>query len=192
MLLGALLDVGLSVDALNAELDKLGIEGWSLHAERVMRGAISATRAHVDLAESPQPHRRLPDILAVLEASSLDRRDVKRAQSVFNRLAQAEARVHGVAPEDIEFHEVGALDAIVDVVGGVVGLRLLGIDELYCSALPAGGGTVRGAHGVLPAPAPGTLELLAMASAPLAGSSADRPMEMVTPTGAALVTTLAR
>src|SRR5438477_10825615 len=102
MLLGALLDVGLSVDALNAELDTLGIEGWSLRAERVMRGAVSATRAHVDLAESPQPYRRLPDILALLEASTLDRRDVERSQSVFTRLAQAEGRVHGVAPEDIE------------------------------------------------------------------------------------------
>src|SRR5205085_8770471 len=122
MLLGALLDAGVTVDALNAELDKLGIEGWSLHAERVMRGAVSATRAHVDLAESPQPHRRLPDILALLEASTLDRRDVERSQSVFTRLAQAEARVHGIAADDIEFHEVGALDAIVDVVGGVVGL----------------------------------------------------------------------
>src|SRR2546423_1486467 len=101
MLLGALLDAGLSVDALNAELHKLDIEGWSLRSESVMRGAINATRAHVDLAESPQPHRRLPDILAVLEASSLDRRDVERSQSVFNRLAQAEARVHGVEPGDI-------------------------------------------------------------------------------------------
>src|SRR5207302_8958464 len=110
----------------------------------------------------------------------------------FSRLAQAEAHVHGVAPEDIEFHEVGALDAIVDIVGVVVGLRLLGVEDLYCSALPAGGGTVRAAHGVLPAPAPGTLELLAMASAPLAAWPSDRPMEMVTPTGAALVTTLAR
>src|SRR5207253_1359899 len=185
-------DAALSLDALNDELDKLGIKGWSLHSEPVMRGAINATRAHVDLAESPQPHRRLPDILSLLEASSLDRGDVERSQSVFTRLAQAEARVHGVAPEDIEFHEVGALDAIVDVVGGVVGLRLLGVENLYCSARPAGGGTVRAAHGVLPAPAPGTLELMAMASAPLASSSADRPMEMVTPTGAALVTTLAR
>jgi hypothetical protein len=111
---------------------------------------------------------------------------------VFQRLAEAEARVHGTAPEQVDFHEVGALDAIVDVCGAVIGLRLLGVDELYCSALPAGGGTVRGAHGVLPAPAPATLELLAAAGAPVASSAGDRPMELVTPTGAAIVTTLAR
>ena len=197
MLLGALLDAGLDLDALRAELARLGVDGWSLRAERVKRSGLAATRAHVDLAESPQPHRRLPDILALIERSTLDAGDKQRASSVFQRLADAEARVHGVEREAIDFHEVGALDAIVDIVGGVAGLRLLGIERLYCSALPAGGGTVaaattaRSAHGALSVPAPATLELIASAQAPLAASSGDRPMEMVTPTGAALVTTLA-
>jgi len=191
MLLGAMLDAGLDVDALRAELAKLSVDGWSLRAERVSRGGLAATRAHVDLAEAPQPHRRLPDIVRLIDDSSLAAADRRRACDIFRRLADAEARVHGVAPDEIDFHETGALDAIVDVAGAVVGLRLLGIERLYCSALPAGGGTVRGSHGALPVPAPATLELLSMAGAPLAASSGDRPMEMVTPTGAAIVTTLA-
>jgi len=191
MLLGALLDGGLPIDALRGELTKLRVPGWELHSEPVMRAGMAATRAHVDLAESPQPHRRLPDILAVLDASSLDVRDGERAAAVFRRLAAAEAKVHGIAAEAVDFHEVGALDSIVDIVGGVIGLRLLGIDALYCSALPAGSGEVRAAHGVLPVPAPATLELIAMANAPLASSKGDRPMELVTPTGAAIVTELA-
>jgi uncharacterized protein (TIGR00299 family) protein len=192
MLLGAMLDAGLELDALRAELALLGVGGWLLRSERVQRAGISSTRAHVDLAEAPQPHRRLPDVLAIVEASSLAAQDRDRAAAIFRRLAEAESRVHGVDPERIDFHEVGALDAIVDVCGAVIGLRLLGIDELYCSSLPAGGGTVRGAHGVLPAPAPATLELLAAAGAPVASSAGDRPMELVTPTGAAIVTSLAR
>ena len=192
MLLGALIDAGASADSLSAELAKLNVPGWELRAERVIRAGIAATKAHVVLAEAPQPHRRLPDILSIIDGSSLGLTDRERATAIFGRLADAEARVHGVAPEEIDFHEVGALDAIVDIVGSVVGLRLLGIEDLYCSALPAGGGTAKSAHGALPVPAPATLELIAMANAPIAASSADRPMEMVTPTGAAIVTNLAR
>jgi hypothetical protein len=192
MFLGALVDAGLDVDALRGELGRLNVEGWELRAEPVRRAGLAATRVHVDLAEQPQPHRRLPDILSIIDRSTLPAGDRERAAAVFQRLAQAEARVHGVAPDDVDFHEVGALDAIVDVTGAVVGTRLLGIERLYCSALPAGGGTVKGAHGVLPSPAPATLELIAMARAPLAGAQSDRPMELVTPTGAALATVLAR
>ncbi len=195
MLLGALLDIELEPfrgDLLRGELQKLGVEGWSLRTERVTRGGLAATRALVELAETPQPHRRLPDILQLIETSGLEERDRKRATAIFVRLAAAESQVHGISPDEIEFHEVGAVDAIIDVVGAVVGLRLLGIDELYCSPLPVGGGTVRSAHGVLPVPAPGTLGLIATAKAPLAGSASDRPMELLTPTGAAIATTLAK
>jgi uncharacterized protein (TIGR00299 family) protein len=191
MLLGALLHAGLDADALGTELAKLNVDGWSLRAEPVTRAGIAATKAHVDLAEAPQPHRRLPDILGLIERSSLHADDRVRASSVFQRLAEAESRVHRVAPDEIDFHEVGALDAIVDVVGGVIGLRLLGVEKLHCSPLPAGGGTAKSAHGALPVPAPATLELIAMAGAPLASSRLDRPMELVTPTGAALATVLA-
>ncbi len=191
MLLGALLHAGVDARALRTELEKLGAEGWALRTELVTRAGIAATKAHVDLDEAPQPHRRLPDILTMIERSTLHEVDRERAADVFRRLAEAEARVHHVAPEEIDFHEVGALDAIVDVVGGVISLRLLGIEKLYCSPLPAGGGTAKSAHGSLPVPAPATLELIAMAHAPLASSHFDRPMELVTPTGAALATVLA-
>jgi hypothetical protein len=192
MLLGALIDAGAGGDALRDELAKLGVGGWELRAERVSRAGIAATRAHVALAEAPQPHRRLPDILDIVRRSSLDTRDRERICAVFARLAEAEARVHGVAADAIDFHEVGALDAIVDIAGAVIGLRLLGVDEVYCSPLPAGSGTAKSAHGAIPVPAPATLELMAIANAPIAPASADWPMEMVTPTGAALATTLAR
>lgn len=191
MLLGALIDAGAGVDALDAELRKLDIGGWSLRAERVRRAGIAATLARVELAESPQPHRRLRDILRIIEGSSLPDSDRASATAVFRRLAEAEAQIHGIEPDAVDFHEVGALDAIVDVVGAVAGLRLLGVERLYCSPLPAGGGTARSAHGALPVPAPATLELIALANAPVAAASADRPMEMVTPTGAAIATTLA-
>ncbi len=193
MLLGALIDAGVGVDALRAELAKLGVDGWSLRTEAVLRSAIAATKAHVELAatDAAQPHRRLPEILGMLDASSLDARDRQRAGAIFQLLADAEARVHGVVPDEIEFHEVGAIDAIIDIVGSVAGLRLLGIERIYCSPLSAGGGTARSAHGVIPVPAPATLELIARAGAPVAASIGDRAMEMVTPTGAAIVTALA-
>ncbi len=191
MLLGALIDAGVDATTLSGELRGLGVGGWSLHAERVTRGGIAATLAHVELAEQPQPHRKLPDVLAIIERSSLPEDDRERAAGVFRRLADAEGRVHGTTPDQIDFHEVGALDAIVDVCGAVAGLRLLGIERLYCSPLPAGAGAVRTAHGELPVPAPATLELMAIAKAPMAAGSGDRPMEMVTPTGAAIATTLA-
>lgn len=191
MLLGALIDAGAGERALRDELAKLDIGGWSLRAERVTRAGIAATLARVELAERAQPHRRLPDVLRIIEASSLG--EVARAQSaaVFHALANAEARVHGIAPEEVAFHEVGALDAIVDVVGAIAGLGLLGVGRVYCSALPAGGGAARSEHGALPVPAPATLELIAAAGAPLAPPGREPAMELVTPTGAAIATTLA-
>ncbi|MEX1255608.1 MAG: nickel pincer cofactor biosynthesis protein LarC [Dehalococcoidia bacterium] len=191
MLLGALLDAGLDIEALRAELAKLSLSGYRLEAAPATRAGLAATKATVALEEAAQPHRRLPDILALIESSALPSDDKQRGTAVFRRLAEAEGRVHGVEPDAIEFHEVGAVDAIVDVMGAVAGLRLLGVDELYCSPLPAGGGSVRGAHGTLPVPAPATLVLLAEAGAPLAAGP-DPDFELVTPTGAAIVATLAR
>ena len=190
MLLGALVDAGLSIDELCAELAKLPVKGYRLEAEKTQRGGLAATKFTVVLEEAAQPHRRLPDILSIIEDSPLPPKDKERSAQVFCKLAQAEAKVHGVEPEAVEFHEVGAVDAIVDIVGAVVGLRLLGIKALYCSPLPAGGGWTNGAHGRLPVPAPATLALLSEADAPLAAGP-DPAMELVTPTGAALVATLA-
>lgn len=191
MLLGALIDAGVDEAALRAELAKLDVDGWTLSAERVTRAGIAATLARVELAERAQPHRRLPDVLRIIDASSLDAGVRERSAAVFRALAAAEARVHGVAPEEVEFHEVGALDAIVDVVGAVAGLRLLGVERVYCSALPAGGGVARSGHGALPVPAPATLDLIVTANAPLAAAGREPAMELVTPTGAAIATTLA-
>lgn len=191
MLLGAIVDAGVAVEALEAELQSIPADGWSLRAERTTRGGHAATLVRVELAEQPHPHRRLAQVLEIVQDSALPAADRASASLVFQRLAEAEAQVHGVTPGDIDFHEVGALDAIIDVCGAVAGLRLLGIERLYCSPLPAGSGTARAQHGNIPVPAPATLALMALAGAPLAASTADRPMEMTTPTGAAIVTSLA-
>jgi hypothetical protein len=188
MLLGALVDAGADVEDLRPELEKLSLAGWELNAERVERAGIAATHVRVVVRE-PQRPRTLADVLAIVEASQLPVSDRAQIAAVFRRLAEAEAKVHGVALDALRLHDVGAVDAIVDVAGAVAGLRLLGIERLYCSPLPAGAGEVRGPHGVLPVPAPATLELLAGAGAPLRTGGEG---ELVTPTGAAIVAALAR
>jgi uncharacterized protein (TIGR00299 family) protein len=192
MLLGALLDAGLPRRALEAELSRLKLRGYRLEVSKAQRAGLAATRVEVVPAGKPPPHRRLPDILSLIEGSGLPAADRERGSLVFRRLAEAEGRVHGLRPEEVGFHEVGGVDTLVDVMGAVAGLRLLEVGELYCSPLPAGGGEARGAHGVLPVPAPATLELLARAGAPLTSPAGEPPFELVTPTGAAIVTALAR
>jgi uncharacterized protein (TIGR00299 family) protein len=135
-------------------------------------------------------HRRLADVSAIITAGELPQRASERALAIFRRLAEAEGAVHGVAPEEVTFHEVGAVDSIVDTVGVALGLELLGVDDLYCSALPLTSGRVRSAHGPLPVPAPATLELLKQTDAVWHPVQTDG--ELVTPTGAAVVATLAR
>lgn len=185
MLLGSILDAGLRLEKLRAELSRLPVAGYRLSASPVERAGLRATRVTVEV-EGPQPPRRLPEILTVLQASSLPASDKERAGRVFRLLAEAEGRVHGLPPEEVFLHEVGAVDAIVDVVGAVAGLRLLGVQEVYASALPAPTGDRAG----MPLPAPATLELLARAGAPLRPWDG-APAELVTPTGAALVAALA-
>jgi uncharacterized protein (TIGR00299 family) protein len=190
MLLGALLDAGLPAPALRRELAKLELKGYRLKVKKTRRAGLAATQLVVEL-ESDQPHGRLSKVLALIDRSALPDGDKKKGTAIFQRLAEAEARVHGGTPESVVLHELGSLDTVIDVMGAVIGLRLLGIGELFASALPAGGGSVEGAHGSLPVPAPATLELIARAGAPL--SRADwQQGELVTPTGAAVVTTLAR
>ncbi len=195
MLLGALVDAGLSPDDLRSELAKLPLAGYRIDVAKAQRAGLAATRVTVELAKAVQasetPHRRLPDIVALIEKSALPAEDRVRGVAVFRRLAKAEAEVHGIEPKAVAFHEVGAVDAIVDVLGAVVGLRLLDIETLYCSPLPAGGGWASSEHGRLPVPAPATLALLAQAGAPLTAGP-DPGVELVTPTGAAIVATLAR
>ncbi|MER3418999.1 MAG: nickel pincer cofactor biosynthesis protein LarC [Chloroflexota bacterium] len=191
MILGALVDAGVAPDALRAALSSLPLRGWQLDVQRVQRTGLAATHVRV-LHEDAQPQRRLPDILDILSRSGLPDVDRERAARVFRALAEAEARVHGISPEAVHFHEVGAVDAIVDVTGTAVALRLLGIEQVYVSPLPLGSGTVRTAHGLLPVPAPATLELLTAARAPIRASADEPPAELITPTGAALLTTLGR
>ncbi|MEE8370345.1 MAG: nickel pincer cofactor biosynthesis protein LarC [Dehalococcoidia bacterium] len=190
MLLGALLDVGVTLEGMRAELAKIPLEGYSLEAERVTKRGLAAQRAIVSVRELQSP-RTLADVEALIAKSSLPAADRERGSSVFKRLAEAEAAVHGETVEMVHLHDVGAVDAVVDVMGTIAGLRLLGVEELYCSSLPSGGGWVRGSHGALPVPAPATLELLARAEAPVRAAGTDEG-ELVTPTGAAIIAELAR
>jgi pyridinium-3,5-bisthiocarboxylic acid mononucleotide nickel chelatase len=191
MLLGALLDAGLPLDTLREGLSCLPLPGYTLEAERVTDHGITGTRALVRLdAATPHEHRRLAEITALLDAAALPERADRAARAIFHRLAEAEARIHGMTAEDVTFHEVGAVDSIVDIAGVALGLDLLGVDELYCSELPLTSGRVRSAHGALPVPAPATLELLKGTGAVWRGLEADG--ELVTPTGAAVLAALAR
>ena len=189
MTLGALLDSGLELKRLQEVLAGLKLKGYKLEAEKTSRGGITGTRALVRLDSSSPVKRHLPDILGLIAKSELPAAVCKKSSAVFNRLAEAEAAVHGIPVEKVHFHEVGAVDAIVDIVGSVSALFLLEIDRIYCSPLPLGRGEVHSAHGRLPLPAPATLELLAKRNVPIEGRDSD--FELVTPTGAAIVTALA-
>jgi len=186
MLLGALVDAGLSLDELRADLSHLSLPGYEISAERVSKRGISGTRVSVR-AEASHEHRGLSDITAIIARAELPREVAARAVAVFTRLAEAEAAVHGHSVEEVHFHEVGAVDAIVDIVGALCGLRRLNVGKLYVSPLPLGGGWVESAHGRLPVPAPATSLLLK--GVPTYGGPVEA--ELVTPTGAAIVATLA-
>ena len=195
MLLGALIDVGVSVDDVRDGLSSLPVRGWHLSAESATQHGLSGTRARVTLDERDQPHRGLRDVLAIIRAGRLPEAVAQRATAVFTRLGEVEAAIHGTSVDEVEFHEVGAIDAIVDVVGVVLGFHLLDADweRIVCDGVPLGSGWVRAAHGRLPVPAPATLELVRRAAMPVRGAPAPGDTgELTTPTGAALLTTLAR
>jgi hypothetical protein len=191
MFLGCLVDAGWPIDALRSAVAALDLPAGSVQvrAEQVQRGPLRATLVHVDVTETSQ-HRHLSDIRELIERSRLAPWVQAHAIATFARLAMAEARVHGEPLEHLHFHEVGALDAIVDIVGAAAGLHSLGIELLYASGAPLGSGWVQSAHGQIPLPAPATLELLTAASAPT--RPAPGPGELVTPTGAALLAQYAR
>ncbi len=185
MILGALIDAGLDANLLKLELSKLNISGYQLLAQQTEKMHIAGTYVDVVL-ETEQPERHLADIVEIIQTSSLSKSTKDKSIAIFNRLAIAEAKVHRTTPDRIHFHEVGGVDAIVDIVGSVIGLEKLGIEQVYVSAFPAGHGFVKCAHGRLPLPAPATMELLqgfSIIKYPVAG-------EFVTPTGAAILTTL--
>jgi len=185
MVLGALVDAGAGLPAIEQELRKLKLDGWSISSEKVRRGAIFGTRVSVETRETHH-HRGLAEILRMIDAAGFAARAAERAKKIFTRLGEAEARVHQIPVERVHFHEVGAVDAIVDIVGAAVGFELLGIDDFASSALDVGAGQVATAHGILPVPAPATAELLR--GAPTFSSGVQQ--ELVTPTGAAIATAL--
>ncbi|MBI4242317.1 MAG: nickel pincer cofactor biosynthesis protein LarC [Candidatus Rokubacteria bacterium] len=188
MILGALVDAGCPLDALRAELGKLPLVGVRVTAREVKKGAFRATRVDVEVDPGAhRDHRRLSDILDLLDRGGLADPVKADAKRIFTRLAEAEAKVHGTAVGEVHFHDVGAVDAIVDVTGAVVGLKLLGVEAVHVSRLPVGGGVVEGPHGRIPIPGPGTLELLR--GFPVFDNGVRA--ELVTPTGAAILTTLA-
>ena len=187
MVLGSLLDAGAEVDAVRAIVARLPVDGWTLGTEPVLRGGIAATRAVVATPGEGHHHRTWRDVRELLASAGLPPRVHDRAHAAFAALAAAEAALHRTSADDVHFHEVGALDAIVDVVGTCAALEVLGIDDVVVSPVATGHGTVAAAHGQLPVPAPATLRLLE--GVPVVGLDVD--VELATPTGAALVRTLA-
>ncbi len=207
MHLGAMVDLGVPADYLESELCKLGLDGWKLRFTRDARKGISGTRADVILADSsqlaapnaqphshphphqpghdehPHPHRTHRDIAGMIESSSISPGAKKRALTIFAQLAQAEAKIHGMPVDDVAFHEVGAVDSIIDIVGAAIALDWLAPDIIHVSAVELGGGTVKCAHGRLPVPAPATAEILR--GAPIRAGAV--PFEATTPTGAAIL-----
>ena len=205
MVMGALVDAGVPFEALRAELAKLELPGFTLERREVMKGVFRATKVDVHVHDHDHgagehghshdephgrhqhPRRNLESILSLIGASGLDATVKAKAARIFTRLGEAEARVHGTTIDQVHFHEVGAVDAIVDITGACIGLHLLGVEAVHCSALPVGGGFVTGAHGRIPIPGPGTAELLK--GFPVVDTGVRR--ELLTPTGAAILTTLA-
>ncbi|NET76491.1 nickel pincer cofactor biosynthesis protein LarC [Okeania sp. SIO1F9] len=219
MCLGALVHAGVPLEYLIEKLNLLGIsQEYQLSTEKVHRNGLLATKFHVNLTsanpengepltfdhhhhshhsendQSTEKHnhshnRHLPEIEALIKKAGLPRRAEAWSLAVFHKLAEAEGAVHGIAPEKVHFHEVGATDAIVDIVGTCLGLDWLNIDQLYCSPLPTGGGTVRAAHGRLPVPVPAVLKLWELHQVPIYSNGIEK--ELCTPTGSAIACTLA-
>jgi len=190
MFLGACLDAGFTLDRLKDAVAVLPITGYQLTLEPFHDKGVHGSRFNVVVSEQPQPARHLTDIVALLNASTLSPSVRQSALAIFQCLAEAEAKVHGTSVEEVHFHEVGAVDAIVDIVGAAIALEEMGVSQLYASPLPLTSGHVQTAHGLLPVPAPATLEILSRVAAPW--KSCPIEGELVTPTGAAILATLAR
>lgn len=186
MIIGALLNCGLPLDSLKSELTKLSLTGFDLSIANVRRHHIAATKFNVEIPET-HSHRSLNDIHKIIDDSRLEPGIKDKCKLIFSRLAEAEAKVHGETIGSVHFHEVGMVDAIIDICGAVIGLGLLGIEKIYCSELTTGKGTVVTQHGTMPVPAPATAELIR--GFPTRQTSIGQ--EILTPTGAVILTTLA-
>jgi uncharacterized protein (TIGR00299 family) protein len=186
MILGALLDLGVPTRTFINELTKIKLDGYSIKIQRVTRNHISALDVIIKVTE-PQPHRTLSDIKKIITESTLSKRIQKTSFKIFKRLANAEGKIHHIPSDKVHFHEVGAVDSIIDIIGSVILFDYHNIKQIYSSPLPLGKGFIDCDHGKLPLPAPATLELLK--NVPVYESN--RNQELVTPTGAAIITTLA-
>ncbi len=186
MILGALVDAGLPLHVLVERLQALHLHDFSLEAQKVAKNAFSATKVNVIVADDV-PERHLSDIIAIIEESDLPADIQKQAIAIFQKIGRAEAGIHGTRLDHVHLHELGGVDTIVDVVGALVGLKALGIEHVVSSPIPLGRGFIHGAHGQIPLPAPATVALLK--GVPIVGSPLN--METVTPTGAALLSSLA-
>lgn len=189
MLLGALVDAGAPLDAVRADIERLGVPDWKLSAERVTRHGLTGTLVTVHTADTAH-HRSAAELHRIVATAGLRAAVAAPAHAVLDRIAAVEAAIHGIPVDAVHFHEVGALDTLVDVVGVCSALDHLGVTSMTCAALPTGSGTVTTAHGELPVPAPATLALLAGTG--IEWRRSDDPIELVTPTGAALVAQFAR
>jgi uncharacterized protein (TIGR00299 family) protein len=186
MTVGALLDAGVDFAELQKQLSSLALSGYELGFEKVKRSSIAATKFSVKVDEAKQPARTLAVISEIINNAPLSQSVKARSLRVFEKLAEAEAQVHGSTIDRIHFHEVGAVDSIVDIVGAMIGFELLGVEKFFASRLRVGFGAIKVAHGLMPIPAPGTAELLR--GLPI--YAGDREGEFVTPTGAAIVAAL--
>jgi len=185
MVLGAFVDAGLSAAKLRSELKKLGLQGYTISTSRETRHHLAGTQLRVRVPKNiRQPHRNLKSILKLINSSALSKRVKADAAAIFTRLGKAEAAAHNVPIEKVHFHEVGAVDSILDIVGAAVAMEQLGIERVTSSPVPLGSGTIKAAHGVLPVPVPATMRLLR--GVPVYRSGIEQ--ELVTPTGAAILT----
>ena len=193
MVLGALVDAGLELDIVVEAMSQMGVTGVSLASEDAQRGGLTGTFARVELDADAERTRNFDDFIAIVESSTLSARVKEQSGGIFSRMAEAEARVHRTSAHDVHLHELGTLDTLVDVVGAVVGLEALDVDKVFSSPFPMGAGVFRSAHGVLPVPSPATSALFTMSDAPLVPAPGNPAWtgEMVTPTGAGIITTLA-
>jgi hypothetical protein len=187
MILGALIDAGLDLHQLESELSKLKISGYTLKTEKTTRKRLSGTRFTVN-TEEDHAERHLGDIEEIIDCSDLGDDIKASSKAIFNELARVEAKIHNSDPGKVHFHEIGGLDSIIDIIGALIGMKLLGIEAVYASTIPVGTGFVKCAHGTLPLPAPATLELLK--GIPVYASGLEK--ELVTPTGIAILKHMAR
>jgi uncharacterized protein (TIGR00299 family) protein len=183
MFLGALLDMGLPFEELEKTISSLPLDGYSLGCKKEMKNGLSATQFEVAVDEGRHQHRNLSDIEKIITSGQLEENVKERSLRIFRSIAEVEGEIHNHPPEKVHFHEVGAVDSIIDIAGAVFGVDYLGIDKFYASRIPLGSGFIKSGHGTIPVPAPATLALLK--NVPVYNAGIDN--ELVTPTGAALL-----